>query len=99
MISFDVTKEDDELIHKIIDRAADLFAKRGSQLDRLDTFMDITATRANGCPLRLADLAEADDFNLLHDVGGIANHLNRDTGRLEDMFRPRFSQKGDRNHE
>jgi len=35
MISFDVTKEDDELIHKIIDRAADLFAKRGSQLDRL----------------------------------------------------------------
>jgi len=27
----------------------------------------------------------------MHDVSGIARHLNRETGRLEGCFLPRFS--------
>ena len=33
----------------------------------------------------------ADDADFAHDVGGIQNHINRDTGELEDCFVPRFA--------
>lgn len=55
--------------------------------------MDITATHANGCPLKLAELLAADDFNFSHDVAGIYRHLDRTTGKLLDCFLPRFAQK------
>ena len=51
---------------------------------------DLTACHLNGCPLRLADLLAADDFNLIHDVGGISGHIDRETGQLMDCFSPRF---------
>ena len=55
--------------------------------------MDFTAVHANGNPLRLADLLAADDFNFAHDAFGIARHLNRTNGQLENCFLPRFTQK------
>ncbi len=54
--------------------------------------MDVSATHANGNPLRLADLLAADDFNFAHDLSGICNCLDRNTGKLTNNFRPRFSQ-------
>lgn len=42
-------------------------------------------------PLRLAEFANADNFNFGHDVAGILGHLNRQTGELEDCFLPRFA--------
>lgn len=53
--------------------------------------MDIIATHANGCPLRLLGLLEADAFNFTHDVCGIRRHLNRNTGKLENCFVPRYA--------
>lgn len=53
--------------------------------------MDITATHLNGCPLRLSELLYADDFNFLHDITGIFNHLDRSNGQLSNCFLPRFS--------
>lgn len=44
-----------------------------------------------GCPLRLRDLAAADDADLMHDIIGIWNHRDPATGRVDlAVFRPRF---------
>lgn len=99
MISFTVTKAETLTIAKIVDRAEAVFRRNHRQLDRMSTMMDITACHANGCPLDLDRLLEeADDFNLIHDVAGIARHLDRDdasptAGQLLDCFLPRFAKR------
>ena len=55
--------------------------------------MDLAAVHHH-TPLRLVEMADADDFNLIHDVAGIGNCLNRTTGKLEDCFVPRFAKRG-----
>lgn len=86
-IKFEATREESELIAQIVKRA------RGLGLDRsvIDLLMDVEACHCNGCPLDLPRLLAADDFNLMHDVGGIVRHLSRDTGELLDCFWPRFA--------
>ncbi len=91
MISFDTTREEMVLIGKISKRAVKMSKAFGSRVDKTQFDMDITATHANGCPLRLADLLAADDFNFSHDVFGIYRHLDRTTGKLKDSFLPRFT--------
>lgn len=92
MIKFDITPEDSATITKIAKRYRDLQKKHGFRpRPQLDVEMDLTAVHRNGNPLRLAELLEADDFNLGHDVGGIADHLDRSTGKLGDFFSPRYS--------
>ncbi len=84
-----------QLIRKIAKRAYEVMSKdKGFTLhfDATDLTMDITACHAIGCPLRLRDLLQADDFNLLHDVCGIRNNINRKTGKLRRFFLPRFAQ-------
>lgn len=92
-VSFSCTGADRKLCRAIARRARDLLLQYGVDRDALDIDMDIVAAHCNGNPLRLQDLAEADDFNLLHDVSGIAKHLNRNTGKLEGFFSPRFSRR------
>jgi hypothetical protein len=87
-ISFDVSAEEAVTIRQIAQRAHRAFA-----YDLLHTQMDLTATHRNGNPLRLDDLLAADKFNFAHDVGGIARHLDRETGRLRNHFTPRYSVK------
>lgn len=86
MVSFDVTKEEAELIHAIALKAARQF-----DLDPLNIEMDICATHANGNPLRLGELLHAKGFNFTHDIIGISNHIDRKTGKLKDFFVPRYS--------
>lgn len=95
-ISFDVTKEENELISAIADRAVELYEKQGISLQKLEVVMDITATHANGCPLKLEDLLVAEDFDFIHDIAGIRQHLSRATGKLDNLFLPRFAQGGAR---
>jgi len=57
--------------------------------------MNISAAHANGNPLRLADLLDADALSFAHDVFGIDRHLCRDTGQLLHCFLPRFSCHGE----
>lgn len=94
-ISFKVTGREEEIIHMIAKRAmADLQdARHSDKFTFLDIQMDVTATRANGNPLRLQELLDADGFNFAHDILGIRRHLNRETGKLEDFFSPRFSRR------
>lgn len=87
-LSWSATKEETEIIRKILDRAEALGIQDN---DLMSLHMDIEATHCNGCPLKLAELLEAPDFDFVHDVAGIRRHLNRETGELEDCFLPRFA--------
>lgn len=92
-VSFDCPADERKTARAIARRARDLLLSMGTDRDALDIDMDIVATHCNGNPLRLKELLAADDFNLLHDVSGIARHLNRETGKLENHFSPRFSKR------
>ena len=90
MISFDISKEDLAHVEKIMNRAESLrIFTRG--YTRSTLLMDLMACNANGCRMDFERLAEADNFNLLHDLIGIAEHINRKTGKLEGCFLPRFA--------
>lgn len=85
-INWSTTREAYRLIAEITDRAVE----KHPELDRRTLNMDLTACHANGMPLKLAELLLADEGNFWHDVAGISRHINRETGRLEDCFVPRF---------
>jgi hypothetical protein len=88
-INWSVTKEDALLISKIVKRAVKIGIGQGVPMDM---HMAITACHLNGTPLKLKELLEADDFNLMHDVCGIQRNINRTTGELENCFLPRFAK-------
>lgn len=92
--SFDIPKEDIELIAKIMDRLSD-YCNQHDIYTFVRTFaqMDLTATHANGCPMDLEKLLAADDFEFQDDLNGITLHLNRETGKLMDGFVPKFAVK------
>jgi hypothetical protein len=85
-----MTNEDRNLIHEIVERADEVGLISRRAYCRLTCMMDLTAAHESH-PLRLADLLAADQFNFVHDVAGIARHMNRETGQLENHFLPRFS--------
>lgn len=94
MISFKISKTQQQIIQQIADRAAAMAANlETSPYPTVEAMMDITAAHANGCPLKLAELLSAEPFNFVHDVFGIRRHLNRETGQLENCFTPRFAAK------
>ena len=85
-------KEEARTIAAIARRAVAMAEKVGFRYEFMDADMDITACHMNGNPLRLIQLLAADDMNFSHDVFGIRRHLNRETGKLEDCFSPRYSE-------
>ena len=94
MLNWDTTREDMSTIHTIVTQARAAFRRAGLVArSPLDIEMDITACHCNGTPLRLTDMVDAPDADLLHDVCGIARHLDRETGQLRDGFMPRYAGK------
>lgn len=91
MINFKVTKDEAKTIINIAQRANAMAKEVGFDYPVMDADMDVTACHANGCPLKLSELASADNFNFAHDVFGIRRHIDRKTGQLQDCFLPRFS--------
>ena len=85
--SFKISIADALAVRRIAKRA---YAKWS--VDEMSTQMDLTAAHANGCPLDFAKLEKFDDFNLAHDIFGIARHIDRRTGRLSDFFVPRCAR-------
>ena len=79
--------------HRIAGKIATRFCKLAPGADHMSTVMDIDACNVGGCPLKLAELLAADDFNFAHDVGGINRHIDRETGKLQDCFVPRYAVK------
>ena len=90
MLNFDVSGEEQMIIQQIAVRANKL-PWGPDRPTLMQIMMDITGCHCNGCPLRLAALLEADDFNFAHDVGGIMRHINRETGDLMHCFLPRYA--------
>lgn len=93
MVSFSVNKSDFKTINAIADRASAMALQHGKEYERTEAAMDLTATHANGCPLKLEALLAAEPFDFAHDVFGIRRHLNRATGQLENFFVPRYAAK------
>lgn len=91
-VKFARNPDDCDLIAAIAERGWEIDWLRASYEDFQSMVMDVSATHANGNPLRLEDLLAADDFNFEHDMSGICNCLDRTTGKLTRNFRPRFSQ-------
>jgi hypothetical protein len=90
-VRFDVSREDMDLIGRIVTRATKVYPEVFA--DRMALSMDLTACHANGCPLHLKAFADGDDFDFVHDVAGITRHMDRTTGRLGGCFLPRFTQR------
>lgn len=88
-----LTEEEMSLVLRIADRAVTLYAKNGQEVPKLHVVMDITAAHMIQ-PLRLEDLAEATDFDFMHDVSGIDRHLDRRANPVSfsGFFLPRFSR-------
>lgn len=91
-MNWQTTKEDFDWITKIADRAAAMAEQQGREYPYRDALMDVTAVHANGCPLRLEELYNAPPFDFSHDIAGIHNHVNRETGQLKDCFMPRYAR-------
>lgn len=90
-LKWHVSKRDGLFITRIVERAKAMFDRQGIQVDGLQLHMDLTALHANGCPLNLREFADADEFNFAHDIGGITQHMDRNTGKVR-RFMPRFAQ-------
>lgn len=97
-VKFDCTDDELALVEQIVDRAKAGGWVKGAKspkhwYDGLTMRMDLIAVNANGCRMDFERMLAADDSNFLHDVAGIAKHLNRQTGKLGDCFMPRFHRR------
>jgi hypothetical protein len=88
---FKASKDEMLTIVEIAKRTELLAQSIGVNYKRLDIIMDLNACHSNGCPLKLAELASADESNFAHDVFGIRRHIDRTTGELRDCFLPRYA--------
>lgn len=86
-----ICPEDRDRIEQIADRYMALctVSTRLKDKVRKSTVMDLICCHNHACPLDFEKLLQADNFNLLHDVQGIRNCLNRTNGQLENCFLPR----------
>lgn len=95
MIRFNATKEELQLILKIVQRAE----KKDIPMNHMDSMMDIEACHCNGTQLDLNKFLNFDDFDFKHDFFGIRRHIDRTTGKLTNCFLPRCSVKIQHNDE
>ena len=80
------SNDDDEIIYQCALRAKNI----NSKIKVLTVIFDLTSVNLH-TPLQLKELLNSDEFNFTHDVFGIINHINRETGKLENSFQPRFA--------
>jgi hypothetical protein len=91
ILNWAVSKTDGELLIKVAHKAVHQFPAFTVR----NTYMDLTACHANGCPLdlqALLDAADINQFDFTHDILGIRQHLDRQTGKLKDCFVPRYAK-------
>jgi hypothetical protein len=92
VISWKTTRLDHDTIAEIVERAERTARRHRLPFDRVSASMDIAAVHCNGCPLRLEEFRDAEDFDFAHDFFGIQRHIDRTTGRLSNHFLPRFAR-------
>jgi len=84
-----------ELIAKrYMDRLEKMGVRMGDKEQlRLTVVMDLDACHANGWPLDLDAMLTGRSVDMMHDISGINQHLNRDTYHLGGCFVPRLAQR------
>ena len=80
-------KQGFETIVRIVERAERMGIARGG---RFTEIMDIENANKQ-FNLRLEDMLAGGDFDFVHDFTGIQDTMNRETGRIESLFFPRFA--------
>lgn len=79
------------ILTQVIGRWRSLCAREGNEIDVKSARMDMEA--ANGVngnePLDYGKLMDFDDADFVHDMAGIARHMDRATGQLMNHFVPR----------
>ncbi|HAX18412.1 MAG TPA: hypothetical protein DCY00_07455 [Actinobacteria bacterium] len=88
MVKFTFDAHEGVLINEISTRALKSKNIYGS-IDKLTLEMDISAAHSNGCRLDLEKLLKAPDADFFHDIVGICNNIDRNTGKLGNLFLPR----------
>lgn len=83
------TRFEQDLIHKIADRAVAMAKDAGVRYDKINACMDIAGCHLNGCELDLNKLLAAPDADFAHDIFGIRRHIDRANAKLTDCFLPR----------
>lgn len=89
MVKFEVSPEDARLIRLVVARRV---LMTGGHSKCLETEMDVTACHANGTRLDLGKLLNFPDFDFAHDMAGIHNCIDRETGKLTNCFLPRCAR-------
>ena len=88
-----ISRYESALVGRIVDRVMDLCDDRDHPLrntERTNLEMCLYAVHLD-TPLELHRLLEAPAQDLFHDVFGISRHLNRETGKLDNCFLPRYA--------
>lgn len=86
--TLELTLDEDNLISAIVGRYISM--KPGFEPRTIQIIMDIAYCHHHA-PLDLEGLLQARDADFVHDVSGIINHIDRTTGRMRDLFSPRFT--------
>lgn len=92
-INWTASKEDRRKIEAIVDRFLAVAGRDGyGAWGRRGLVMDLTGVHLNSMALNLDRLFASSEIDLLYDVTGISNHLNRDSYELERGFVPRCNR-------
>jgi hypothetical protein len=84
--------EENNLIVRIARRAGrEVFPKHGISQTPLITVLDVSFTHGKVCPLDLCRFLEAGEANFAHDILGITRYLDREAGKFENGFTPRYA--------
>ncbi len=81
-----------ELIAQIVERASKLCVAQIGRLPEGYAYnlkLTLLAVHYNDSELDLKKLLAFDDFNFCHDIGGIVEHFNMQTLKLDGCFMPR----------
>ncbi len=89
-ISFKIDGMDADHMSRVVARVL----QERPQTDRMSLVLDLSACHANGMPLDFQAMADAPrSFDFWHDIHGIQRHIDRETGKLQHCFVPRFARR------
>jgi hypothetical protein len=95
--NFDLEPEDYQLLLAIVRRLKSTknFKLEDFWGDETDFKMDLTVTHNHAVKLDFGKLLDAPDSVFFHDIMGIRRGLNRETGKLDNLFLPKCTLKSE----
>lgn len=91
-VSFRVSQDDDRLIEGCVGRALIHGMLRPTNESVVMAMMDLSAAKAQGCPIDFLRLLLSPDSDFRHDMRGIFENIDRVTGMVGNCFVPRCAR-------